>query len=136
MELVEYDSDLLIKFYRENGLEIDGNKSYFGTGVKSFALLDGDKVIGAISISKYKGKNYIEAVAVNKLYRHNGYGRMLLDKAIEEMELPIYTISKHDKFYIDYGFQYSDADLIDNECKTCEEYNVACFPKVMVLKKL
>jgi hypothetical protein len=56
-------------------------------------------------------------------------------KAIEEIGTPVYAISKHDKFYLDYGFQYDDADLIDNECKTCSEYNVICFPKVMVYVK-
>ena len=125
MNLVEYNNDLLVKFYAQNGLEIDENKKYFGTDVKSFVLLEGEKVIGAISFSKCKNKNYIEAVAVDKSYRKKGYGRKLLDKAIEEMGTPVY----------DYGFQYDDADLIDNECKTCSEYNVTCFPKVMVYVK-
>ena len=132
---VEYNNDLLVKFYAENGLEISESKKYFGTDVKSFALLDGEKVAGAISFSKYKNKNYIEAVAVDKSYRKKGCGRKLLDKAIEEMGTPVYAISKHDKFYLDYGFQYDDADLIDNECKTCSEYNVTCFPKVMVFTR-
>lgn len=135
MNLVEYNNDLLVKFYAENELEIDENKKYFGTDVKSFALLDGKKVAGAISFSKYKNKNYIEAVAVDKLYRKKGYGRKLLDKAIDEMGAPVYAISKHDKFYLDYGFQYDDAYLIDNECKTCSEYNITCFPRVMVFTK-
>ncbi len=38
------------------------------------------------------------------------------------------------EFYLKNGFVYDDADLIDKECKTCEEYNITCFPRVVVYK--
>lgn len=66
MEIIEYDNNSLIKFYKENGLEFDENKKYFGTDVKSFVILDNNVIIGAISISNYKNKSFIEAVAVNE----------------------------------------------------------------------
>ena len=31
MEYIDYDSNLLIDFYIENGLEFNENKKYFGT---------------------------------------------------------------------------------------------------------
>ena len=31
-------------------------------------------------------------------------------------------------------FVYADEALIDKECKTCIEYNITCFPKVVILK--
>ncbi len=135
MKCVLYDNNLLINFYKENGLEFDNNKKYFGSNVKSYALVDKEKIIGAISFSMYKNKSFIEAIAVDKSFRKKGYGRLLLDKAIEEIDSPIYLISKNNKFYLDYGFKYDDSDLIDKECKTCSEYNITCFPKVMVFTK-
>ena len=134
MEITEYDNKLLISFYAENGLEFNEKKGYFAMDVKSFAFLKNDKVIGAFSISVYKDKNFIEAIAVDKEYRNKGYGKALIEKAIEKLEKPIYVISKANAFYEKYGFIYDDADLIDNECKKCNEYNITCFPKVLVYK--
>ena len=134
MKFIKYDNKSLINFYRENGLEFDKNKSYFGINVESFALLENEKIIGAVSISFYKEKSFIEALAVDKKYRNSGYGKLLIEKAIEKLEKPVYTISKIDKFYLKNGFVYDDVDLIDKACKTCDEYNVTCFPRVVAYK--
>lgn len=134
MEFDKYDNESLINFYIENGLEFDKSKKYFGTNIKSFALIENGKVIGAVSISIYKGKNYIEALAVDIKYRDRGYGKLLVKKAIEKMKKPVYTISKVDNFFLKNGFIYSNEELIDKECKNCSEYNVTCFPKVVVYK--
>lgn len=134
MEFIEYNNEVLIGFYIENGLEFNENKGYFGNHIKSFALLENEKIIGAVSISIYKNKKFIEALAVDKDYRNKGYGKLLLEKAIKELKSPVYTISKVDKFYLKNGFVYDNADLIDKACKICSEYNVTCFPKVVVYK--
>ncbi len=134
MKFVKYDNISLINFYRLNGLEFDENKGYFGINVTSFALLENEKIIGAVSISFYKEKSFIEALAVDKKYRNSGYGKLLIEKAIEKLEKPVYTISKIDKFYLKNGFVYDDVDLIDKACKTFDEYNVTCFPRVVVYK--
>lgn len=134
-EIIEYDNDKLIQFYIRNGLEFDENRGYFGTDVKSFALLIDNKIIGAVSISIYKNKSFIEALAVDKNSRGQGYGNMLLSKAIENLSGDIYVISKVDEIYLNKGFEYSNEDLLGKECKSCEEYNVSCFPRVMIHKK-
>ena len=134
MKFVKYDNKSLINFYIENGLEFDENKGYFGIDVKSFALQENEKIIGAVSISIYKEKSFIEALAVDKEYRNKGYGKLLIEKAIEKLEKPVYTISKVDEFYIKNGFIYDNADIIDKECETCDEDNVTCFPRVVVYK--
>ena len=134
MNFIDYDSNSLISFYIDNGLEFDENKGYFGKNVKSYVILEKEQVIGALSISIYKNKDFIETLAVDEEHRHKGYGKLLLKKAIKELEKPIYTISTADKFYLKNGFVYDNADLIDKECKTCEKYNITCFPKVVVYK--
>ena len=134
MKFIKYDNKKLINFYVENGLEFDEYKGYFGTNVKSFVLLENKKIVGAVSISIYKDRSFIEALAVNKEYRNNGCGKMLINKAIEKLEKPVYTISKADEFYLKNGFVYDDTDLIDKEWKACDKYNVTCFPKVVVYK--
>lgn len=134
MEFIEYDSNELIEFYAKNGLEFDDNKKYFGNNVKSYVILSNDKIIGAVSVSLYKNKKFIEALVVDKKNRGKGYGKKLLEKAIEELGKPIYTISKADDFYLKNGFIYDNTDLIDKKCRTCDEYNITCFPRVVVYK--
>ena len=104
MKFDKYDNDSLINFYIENGLEFDERKKYFGNNIRSFALLENENIIGAVSISIYKGKSFIEALAVDKKYRNRGYGKSLIEKAIGELEKPVYTISKVDEFYLKNGF--------------------------------
>lgn len=134
MKFDKYNNESLINFYIKNGLEFDENKKYFGTNIRTFALIENEKIIGAVSISVYKCKSFIEALAVDKKYRNKGYGKLLVEKAIEKLKKPVYTISKVDEFYLKNGFVYSNEDLIDKECKTCSEYNITCFPKVVVYK--
>ena len=133
--MILYDSQLLIDFYIKNGLEFDTKRNYFGTNIKSYVLKDNENIIAAISFSEYKKVNYIEAIAVDKKYRKNGYAKLLLDKVIDEVKKPLYIISKNDNYFLNYGFKYDNTDLIDKECKTCNKYNISCFPKVMVCNK-
>lgn len=134
MKFDKYNNESLINFYIKNGLEFDENKKYFGTNIRTFVLMENEKIIGAVSISIYKCKSFIEALAVDKKYKNKGYGKLLVEKAIEKLKKPVYTISKVDEFYLKNGFVYSNEDLIDKECKTCSEYNITCFPKVVVYK--
>jgi len=134
LKLVKYDNNLLINFYNSNGLEFDENKNYFGKDIRSFAIKEKGKIIGAVSISKYKNKSYIEALVADYNYRNKGIGKLLLKKAIDELDKPIYIISKADKFFLKNGFEYDDSDLIGEECKNCEYYNLTCFPKVLVYR--
>ena len=132
MKFVKQDKEEeLIEFYLQNGLEFDDDKGYLGNKIQSFIIQEEENTIGAVSISIYQNKNFIEALAVDKKYRNQGYGTMLLKKAIAALESPIYTISKADKFYLKHGFVYDHADLIDKVCKTCKYYQVSCFPRVM-----
>ena len=100
MDIIQYDSKKIIDFYIKNGLEFDENKDYFGTNVKSFAILKNGKIIVAISISTYKNKNFIEAIAVDEKYRHSEYGKTMLEKVILEINTPIYANSKIDVFFL------------------------------------
>lgn len=135
IKFTEYDNNKLIDFYVKNELEFDEEKGYFRENVKSLVILENNKIIGAVSISVYKGKSFIEALAVDKKYRGKGYGKLLIKKAIDMLDGDIYVISKVHDFYLKNGFKYSDADLLGKGCKTCQEYNVTCFPKVMIYER-
>ena len=44
MNFIDYDSNSLISFYIDNGLEFDENKGYFGKNVKSYVILEKEQV--------------------------------------------------------------------------------------------
>ena len=135
MKIIEYDSKSLINFYNENDIEISEEHGYFGINLKSFAMIEkNEQIVGAITVSNYHSKKFIEAIAVRKDSRGKGYGNILLNKVIEELNGDVYAISKEHNFYIKNGFEFiEDLEyMISDNCQNCEEYNKTCFPKVMI----
>lgn len=59
----------------------------------TLAIIENNKVIGAISVSIYK-KSFIEALAISKEYRHKGYDKILLEKALQALHIPIIKMLK------------------------------------------
>ena len=57
------------------------------------AIIENNKVIGAISVSIYK-KSFIGALAISKEYRHKGYDKILLEKALQALHIPIIKMLK------------------------------------------
>ena len=137
MEIIEYDSEKLIRFYEDNNIEINEEHGYYGTNLKSFAIIEKENIVGAVTISVYDSKNFIEVIAVNKYSRGNGYGNILLNKGIEQFNGDIYVISKEHDFYLKNGFEFIEGleYMISDNCQACQEYNKTCFPKVMILKR-
>lgn len=136
MFIEKIDSAKLIKFYSENEIEIDLEHGYLGTNVESYVIIENEIIQGAITISEYANKSFLEAVAVCKEARGKGYGRELLKYAIGKLNGSVYTISKAHDFYLKHNFKFvkNMDEMIDSNCKVCEEYNKTCYPKVMVLK--
>lgn len=134
MKIIEFDSNKLIKFYSENEIEIDEDNNYIGNDIKSLVLYDKNNILGAISYSKYKNNNFVEALAINKKYRNKGYGKMLLNEIKNKLNKPIYLISKNNNFFLKNGFIYDTLDIISDNCKKCSKFNKICHPKVMIYK--
>lgn len=138
MEIIEYDSEKLIEFYKNNDIEISEKHGYYGTNLKSFVMIENEEIIGAITMSKYDSKNFLEVIVVNKNSRGKGYGYTLLNKGIYHFDGDIYVISKEHDFYLKNGFEFIEGleYMISDNCQICKEYNKTCFPKVMIFKRI
>ena len=90
MELKEYDSNKLINFYYDNGLEISEEHSFLGNSLKSFVIAE-PEIIGAITLSKYKNKDFLEAIVVIPKYQKQGISKILLNKALQLTKNELYT---------------------------------------------
>lgn len=137
MELKKYESQKLIEFYKNNDIEISEEHGYYGIDLKSFVMIENEEIIGAVTISKYDSKNFLEVIAIRKDCRGKGYGNILLNKGIEQFDGDVYVISKDHNFYLKNGFEFIEdlEHMISDNCKACEEYNKTCFPRVMILKR-
>jgi len=83
--------------------------------VDFYIAFNNNEMCGSVGIQpgKEEGEYYIERLAVLPEYRHNQYGKKLLDKAIEEIimrkgkYISIGIINENiklKKWYLDYGF--------------------------------
>ena len=126
----------LIGFYKENGLEFDGDFNYISSPQFSYVIQDKEEIIGAITCSKIDNNFIIEAVAVNEKYRKSGLGKKLVIKAINKTKQLdgkiIYLNSKEPLFFEKLGFKYEQekVNFFEN-CLNCPEYNITCFPRAM-----
>lgn len=131
----EYNSEELIEFYSDNGLEIDHEHSYLGTNLTSLALIQDNKIIAAITLSKYKNQDFLEAIAVLPKYRNQGLSNKLFKEITKDIKGTLYTISKNDDYYIKKKWQtITNEEMISDNCKTCSEYKTTCYPTVMKIE--
>lgn len=126
----------LIGFYKENGLEFDGDFNYISSPQFSYVIQDKEEIIGAITCSKIDNNFIIEAVAVNEKYRKSGLGKKLVIRAINKMKQLdgkiIYLNSKEPLFFEKLGFKYEQGKVnFFENCLNCPEYNITCFPMAM-----
>lgn len=125
----------LIPFYVARGLEIE--EEFENTPIFSLIMKDEDNMIGAVTCSKIDESFVIEAIVIVEEYQNKGYGRELLEKAINEIknigEGNIYLVAKNTVF-----FEKNNFEIIDREeapsfafCFVCPQYQIKCFPQAM-----
>lgn len=125
----------LIKFYKNNGIEIDNNNGYVFKPKVSYIIEENENLVGAITFSDFENGILIEAIAVLENRRNNGIGKKLIKKVMDENDR-IFLVSKVSNYFENLGFKVTNKynDLL-NRCKNCENFETTCFPKVMIYEK-
>ena len=138
----EYEK--LVKFFVENRLEFDGEEEVDTDIVKCWKITQAgaddlkqikdsaEKASGPLAagcvLALREGKYIIDGIAVDKPLRKFGLGKMLINKAKEEVLSrggdAIYLVARAPEFFRRLGFQTIDADRAPNffECKYCPQY--------------
>ncbi len=149
----EYDR--LVKFFVENKLEFDGDEEVDTDIVKCWKISqaegddlkhiktdagDGKDFIAAgCVLAMREGKYIIDGIAVDSAMRKFGLGRLLINKAKEEVLSrggdAIYLVARAPEFFRRLGFETIPADNAPNffECKYCPQYGTECHPEIMKL---
>ena len=87
-----------------------------------------------------QGKYIIDGIAVTKLFRKFGLGKIMLKKAINEVKKlggnELYLVARAPEFFRNYGFETVDANdaPLFFECAQCPQYQKTCFPEIMRLR--
>lgn len=135
-EIIDHKS--LIKFYLDCGIEFQ-SEEYVGIPIFSYIVGTADNIIAAVTVTSQNSNIIIDDLAVHKDYRHNGYGKMLLQKSLDRIVSignikQIYIITKEPKFFAKYGFdriQRKEAPDF-SICFQCDQFQKECFPSAMV----
>ncbi len=117
MDLDEYYCEVMPKFKETYDIEKRRQSYDFVNklNIKDFYIMETSKkkVIGTIAKMSNHGEVTLLNFYVEPEFRGKGYGRMMLDKVISDMDethcgLSVYEDNKKSvKFYNDYGFKYS-----------------------------
>ena len=131
------DHESLTRFYEKNDLEISEEDPVGTDAVKSWVLVEDEKLAGAATLALREGEYIIDGIALDESYRGGGRGTALLNTVIDEVRKRggsrIYLVARAPEFFGASGFKEVErADAPEFfECFGCSQYGVKCFPKVM-----
>ena len=129
----------LMDVFIRNGLEPPDSQDFSST-LKSWALIDDEKIVGGVSVGAVEEHFVLDYLAVDAPARGNGWGIRLMETALsylrQENAHQLYTVTKVPAFFRKLGFQpiRRNAAPDFSQCFTCRQYQVDCFPEVMVLR--
>lgn len=133
----EYDR--LVRFFIENGLEFDEGETDTAEILHCWKITQGtaDHMVAACMLVLREGNYVIEGIAVEEPIRKMGLGKILMNKAMEEVKQlggkELILMARKPGFYTKLGFSTvkpSDAPPIF-DCLGCPQYGVDCFPEIM-----
>lgn len=131
----------LTEMFFRYGLEVSPDEEPSQDLVKCWEVVklhNGERVAG-LKLEKRDSVYVIGAIAVEQAYRHNTIGTLLVNKAIEEVQLlgedTVYLIAKVPNFFKQSGFAIIEFKSAPNiaKCLSCKQYNADCFPEIMRL---
>ena len=134
----------LREFFEKNGLEYDDDENFDSKEgiIKAWKITQGfksndDYLIGGCILVNRKGHYVIEGIAVDKVMRKMGLGKIMINKAIDEVKKlgghEIILIARAPKFYEALGFDTvdpKDSPKLFN-CQGCSQYLKECHPEIM-----
>lgn len=129
----------LVPLFIKSGLEIHEEDPTPEGIVTCFEMVDKEtgELIGASGLVHDNGLYIVRCIAVDEKHRGNGYGRLLVEIVLEELEQlqakEAWLTAKIPKFYEKFGFEVverSVAPRISN-CQECPQFHNGCESEIM-----
>lgn len=135
------DFEGLTEIFHRNGLEISIGEARPQGLLKCWEVVESTsgKRVGGMTLEKRADEFVLGDMAVEKDYRRQNLGTLMLKKVIEEVKSlngnRIMLVAKVPDFYRTQGFTSIDRETAPNisKCMVCKQFNVDCFPEVMCL---
>lgn len=131
----------LVKFFVENELEFDGDEEVDTDIVKCWKMVHTDDVlIGGCVLAKRQGKYIVDGIAVTKLFRKFGLGKIMVDKMVKEVKAlgghELFLVARAPEFFRTLGFETVEPEEapLFFECAQCHQYQKNCHPEIMRLE--
>lgn len=135
------DYDALTDLFMRNGLEFSKEEPVPTDSVKCWKITHGeDQFLAAgLALAKREGEFIIDGIAVEPEYRKMKIGKIILNKAVEEVKAlggnRLFLVARAPEFFRKQGFVTVSREKAPTffECATCDQYNATCHPEVMRL---
>jgi N-acetylglutamate synthase-like GNAT family acetyltransferase len=135
----EYDA--LTDLFIRNDLEFSKEEPVRTDLVKCWKITHGEEqfLSAGLALAKRQGEYIIDGIAVEPEYRKMKIGKVILDKAVDEVKAlggdRIFLVARAPEFFRKQGFVTVSRDEAPTffECLTCQQYSVTCHPEVMRL---
>lgn len=105
-----------------------------------FVARHGDKLVGVAGLEVYGASALLRSVAVDDEWRGTGVGRLLIDKALEEVKgrgiedvFLLTTTAEH--YFPRFGFACVDRDAVSADMRASVEFQEACPSSAVVMRK-
>lgn len=103
------------------------------------AVDDNGQLMAGCVLAKREGEYIIDGIAVEPAYQKTGIGAQILNTVIQYLKgvqaTKLYLVARAPGFFKTQGFQAIARENAPEffECFGCPQYQVTCFPEVMVL---
>lgn len=131
----------LVKFFVDNQLEFDGDEEVDTDILKCWKVTHTEDVlIGGCVLALREGRYIIDGIAVDKLFRKFGIGKIMMDKAVKEVRnrggKELFLVARAPGFFRTLGFEKVEPEKapLFFECEQCPQYKKTCHPEIMRLE--
>ncbi|MCG8483202.1 MAG: GNAT family N-acetyltransferase [Clostridia bacterium] len=136
------DYEKLVEMFIRNDLEFSEDDPLTTTDIVQCweAIDDSGKLIGGCVLALREGEYIIDGIAVEPEYQKTGIGAKLLNTVIDYLKAvkatKLYLVARAPAFFKTQGFEAISREAAPEffECFGCDQYQVSCFPEVMLLK--
>ncbi len=136
------DYEELKEFFIKNELEYDEDDERPDI-VKMWRMTHGQgelkALVGGAVLTMKDGEYCIEGIAIDRIYRKFGLGKILMKKALDEVRSRggnrVVLLARAPGFYRKLGFRSipKEESPIKFDCFTCPQNGKDCFPELMVM---
>lgn len=135
----EQEYEPMMELFLRNDLEISEEEPVPTDLIRCWkAETEQGQMIGGCALAVREGDYIIDGIAVEPEYRKERIASKLLSEALNEVRsrkgTKVYLVARAPGFFRKHGFESIKPEQAPDffECRTCPQFQVNCFPEVMV----